>query len=539
MTKDFNVGFFNAAMKQLKIGSKAEDFATDYANASNQIKGSSLWNQAYEEGLKQFATMDFHKGSEGKIDKEEMNIVGLYVERMNGKSIHLPDTLDTFTGNTLLEEFRAPDGQPILQSNPDIEEAHHLKPVETLTKKELEAELEMYKQMGITEEAQDAADTPAKDIPPKEMSEDKKPPQQTELPDKDTSAKQLDPELAKLKSAKLKNKSKTQSDITPEQRELETLRKEVQALRQKRNMLDKNSDVVDMHVGTFNQGNLGSCSMLSQVNGLSDEQMKRIISKKTDENGKTYYEVTFPIDNGTNRSVKVTEEELKNRKITVTEGETSRDITAFSRGDADVTLMEMAYIKRFGIDPIMNGGDLKFLNDVFTFPEEQNQHVGTTYNVTEDKLIKAMQNGEHLSIGLHHTSRLPEDFSYTAKAEASNGVSAQWEYVSRGERNQVLERLKEMLEKYGTPGEAADISKYEKMSDAELMEATYRFVSYDFWFTAQLTLSDGNSIIEDHAYSLKDYDPDKKELTLANPHNSNEDIKIPLDIATQFFDISG
>ena len=539
MSQNFILGLFNSAMKQVKVGTTAEEFATNYANASNSEKGSSLWQQHYEAGLKQFATLDFHADSKGKIDDAEMNVIGLYVERMNGKSVHLPDTLETFAGNSMLEDFRAPDGHPILPSNPEIQEAHHLKPVETLTKEELEAELEMYRQMGITEEVQDAADAPAKDIPTKESSDDNKSSQDNEPSDKYTSEKQLDPELVRLKAANAKNKVKHQADVSPEQKELEILRKQVQVLRQKRNMLDKNSDVVDMHVGTFNQGNLGSCSMLSQVNGLSDEQMKRIISKKTDENGKTYYEITFPIDSGTNRSVRVTEEELQNRKITVTEGETSRDITAFSRGDADVTLIEMAYIKRFGIDPIINGGDLKFVNDVFTFPDENKRHVGTSYEVTEDKLIKAMQTGEHLSVSLHHTSRLPEDFSYTAKAETSNGITAQWQYTSRGERAQVLERLKEMFEKYGAKDEAEDMSKYENMSDAELMEATYRFVSYDFWFTAQLTLSDGNSIIEDHAYTLKGYDPDKKELTLANPHNSNEDIKIPLEIATQFFDISG
>ncbi|MBR6098711.1 hypothetical protein IKP85_03085 [bacterium] len=538
MNKNFITSWFNAAMKQVKAGTSAVEFATNYANASQAEKGSSLWQQNYEAGLKQFETIDFHAGSKGVIDDAEMSVIGLYVERMNGKGVKLPDNIETFSGNSMLEDFRASEGSPAPKVNPDIDEVHHLKPVDVMTKEELEAEMAQYKQLGLIETFEKAYDESEPETEKKGADE-----HQVVKVQPKSSGEVLDDNIAfnadmkaKLKAQHHKNTLET---LSSEEKELNQLRKQVSGLRAKRNMIDKNSDIVDFHIGTFNQGGLGSCSMLAQLNGLSDEQLKRIIKKKTDNNGKIYYEVTFPIDAGTKNSVIVTEAELSNREITVTDGKQTQTVSAFSTGDTDVTLMEMAYIKRFGINPVVNGGDFKFLNDIFTFPDENRTHVGTSYEVTEDKLIKAMRNGEHLSLGLHHTSRLPGDFSYTDSTRTVSGITTQWKYEGKNERADVLSRLKAMLEKYGSNGDKVDISEYEKMSDAELMDATYRFVSQDFWFTARLELSNGYSIIEDHAYSLKAYDPVKKELTLVNPHNSNEDIIIPLEIAQKFFDISG
>ena len=495
MTEGFNLKFFNAAMKAIKPGTSSTEFATNYANACNAEKGSSLWQKAYEEGLKQFSTMDMHKGSEGKIDEEELKIIGLYVERMNGKSQKLPQTVEEFSGNKTLDSLWHKESRPQKPSNPNIPERHHLKPIDTMTKEEIQAEISKYTEMGLIKES---------------CEEDKD---------------------------EIKN---TKSDISDKktmlpENELKLLKAQLSSIRAELNETDKNSDIIDMHIGTFNQGGLGDCTMLSQLNGLTDEQLAKIIQRKTDENGKIFYEVTFPIDFNNGTSVKITEEELKSRELSITNGDTTYTETKFSIGDADVTLMEMAYIRRFGIDPAVLGADMKFVNDIFSFPGEKT-HVGTTYNLTEEKLISAMKDNEHATLSLTHASRLKEDFSYEETFQSSSGITAEMGLYKLDKKKIVIERLKAMYEKLGN--ENPDLSEYEKMSEAELMNAVNRFVSEDFWFTGELRLSNGVSIIEDHAFSLKNYNPQTKELTIANPHKNNEDIIIPLDIAEKYFEIS-
>lgn len=527
----FDMNMFNAAMKLLKIGTTAEEFATNYADASQSAKGSSIWQKNYEQGLQQFKTIDFSKGSENKIDENEFNVVGLYVERLNGKSKNLPKTLETFSGNSGIESLRALEREPMKKSSDDIEEKQNLKPVDVMTKEELLAELDEYeksqkadfKSGNDTERSQKATIQEEKGDMPEKMEADN-------LKQKDKAKL-----LAQLSKDKEKDAVKTNN---PEDKELKSLRKAVSIARIERNEVDKNSDKVDFHAGTFNQGDLGSCAMLSQVNGLSDDKLKRIIKEKNDDNGKKYYEVTFPIDTNSGISVRVSEEELKNQSIDIADAGKTHMISGFTRGDADVTLLEMAYVKRFGVAPVINGGDLKFVNDIFTFPEENIQHVGSDYNVTEEKLLNAMKNGEHLSVGLRDCSRLSESFSYADIFTSESGVTAKWGFNNSGMRTSAEMVLKDMFEKY-SGGQNSDISEFTKMSDAEFMDATNRYVSYDYGFIGALKLSNGYSLIENHAYTLKSYDPDKKELVLANPYASNEAIRIPLDVAVQFFDISG
>ena len=94
-----------------------------------------------------------------------------------------------------------------------------------------------------------------------------------------------------------------------------------------------------------------------------------------------------------------------------------------------------------------------------------------------------------------------------------------------------------MFAKYSPDGNV-DMSQYENMSDAELMDATNRYVSNDYGFCGTIQLSNGNKLMENYAYTLKGYDENTKEIVIANPHHSNEDIRIPIDIASALFDIS-
>ena len=138
---------------------------------------------------------------------------------------------------------------------------------------------------------------------------------------------------------------------------------------------------------------------------------------------------------------------------------------------------------------------------------------------------------------LKHTSRLPEDFSYLDSVTSAGGISTSWVFESPATRRQALESLETMLEKY-SDGADVDMSKYEQMSDAELMNETFRYVSRDYGFCGALSLSNGSIIIEDHAYSLKGFDEQTGEVIIANPHHSNEDIGVPIEIAQRYFDIS-
>ena len=520
MAEDFNLNFFNSAMKKLQVGSSADEFATNYADASNESKGSSLWQKYYNEGLKQYATMDIHSGSEGQIDNDEFKIVGLYLERLNNPEIARRPSVQTDIGsNTLLERLGGKDHE-IVASRDDIPELQHLKPVEAMTIEEVRQELEEYRALGLV-------------VSPADTEQEPKAPSDQQKKSKD---------LAKIQGNSIAMPDKperTQKSREVEHKELSEdaiLRRDLETARLLRSKIDAGSDKVDYHVGSFNQGVFGTCAMLSQVNGLSDDVLHRMIKEKTDENGKKYYEVTFPIDSDKNISVRVTAEELSSGSMVVSNGEISQNISGFSEGDADVALIEMAFIKRFGVNTTINGVDIKFANDIFTYPDENNPHVGTDYEITEEKIQRALARHEHATVTIKHTSHLSGDFSYNKPIECSNGTTAHWVFPG-SDRDDALKKLEKMLKKYSSE-DSVDMSVYEQMSDAELMDATQRFVSDDYGFYGSIQLSNGCTIMENHAYTLKGYDPATKELILANPYKSNEDIRVGIEIAEQLLEIS-
>ena len=531
MENNFNMKFFDAAMKMLKKGSTAEEFATNYANASNAQRGSSVWQQNYQAGLQQFETMDFHSGSKGQIDEDEYKVVGLYVERLNGKTYHLPDNIDELNSNSSLAELREYDVQKQPPARADIAERHNLKPIDAMSEDEIRQELAEYKALGLLEDPSADNDTEGK-----LNEQEAKPSAESEAQIKhniDTS--KLSADSAALIERMLQSKTEKAAKHKS-MTELELLKKQLGDARLILNTIDAGSDEVDFHVGTFNQGKLGSCVMLSQLNGLSDETLRRMIKPKTDDNGKKYYEVTFPIDSNSGKSVVISEEELQSQKIQITDGNITKNLTGFSTGDMDVTLLEMAFYKRFGVDAASDGVDVKLGHDIFTYPEENKQHVGTSYELTETKVKEAVANRDHVSINFKHPSRLPENFSYNSTITSASGITANWIFDG-SERDNALNALAVMFAKY-SPDEKADLSQYERMSDAELMDATNRFVSQDYGFCGTIQLSNGYKLMENHAYSLKGYDENTKEIILANPHKSNEDIRIPIDIASALFDIS-
>ena len=75
-----NINFFNAALKLLRVGNSesndigttADEFAENYSNASGAEKGSSVWNEYFEQGKEEYKIINTD-GKDG-ITQEEYNI---------------------------------------------------------------------------------------------------------------------------------------------------------------------------------------------------------------------------------------------------------------------------------------------------------------------------------------------------------------------------------------------------------------------------------------------------------------------------------
>ena len=114
---------------------------------------------------------------------------------------------------------------------------------------------------------------------------------------------------------------------------------------------DKNSDIVDFHIGTYTQGINMCCSVLAQLDTMSDNEIKDMIQIKEDSDNKLSYYVTFPQDKWNDKAtVKITEEELNSWILTINEDWQERTLDNLPKGDKDVTLIIMAFIKRFWAD---------------------------------------------------------------------------------------------------------------------------------------------------------------------------------------------
>ena len=466
-----HIKFFNAAIRLLKIGTTQDEFAKNYANASGVDSNSSIWNEYYKKGIEEYSTINLD-GVDG-ISEKEYNKIEYLIERLTPKGIQNL-SFENFAGNKFIEGIRS----KLLPKESDSsvktdEEQQNLKPVVLMSDDEVIAEIRM-----------------------------------------------LEP------------------DFDLENNDIKVLRKTLDELRKRQNTYDKNSDVIDYNIGSFNQGSFGTCTILASVNKLTESQLKTMI-EEGEQNGVEGYFVTFPMDmeldeNSNYAKTKtqfISKEELSSGTIEIQ----GISISGFSTGDLDVQLIEMAYAKRFGVDPMLNGADLKFAREIFAFPEDNYRPItnqSTTsedYQITEDKLMAANKEGEHVVVALKHAKNLPDDFSYTEGLTSEySDMTASWKF-SKFDKMMLRRHLEMDPEKF---------EKFEAMSNGEQMDIANRFISTEYGFTGELMLSNGVSISENHAYSVISYNPETKIVTLSNPHANNENIEIPLDIAQKFFDIS-
>lgn len=166
------------------------------------------------------------------------------------------------------------------------------------------------------------------------------------------------PETKTLKEPKQMSDSQIQEELSEYGIEdIPTKRKKLlimlNELRTQRAIYDENSDIVDGHIGTYAQPeNNNMCSLLAQIDTMSDEEITKLYQIKTDANGNKFYEVKFP---QAQEAVVVTAEEIENGEIIINENGETRVLSNFTKGDADVRMLEMAFIRSFGAETMLNG----------------------------------------------------------------------------------------------------------------------------------------------------------------------------------------
>lgn len=244
-------------------------------------------------------------------------------------------------------------------------------------------------------------------------------------------------------------------------------------IRREKNDIDKNSNIVDGHIGTFSQGHNNNCTLLSLINDLSDEELKNICSKKQDKNGKTHYIVNFPEDNG-KKPIKITQDEIDNKSIKYK----NKEILGFSTGDNDMTLLEMAYIKRYGLNMKKYGERPPTVLERFQNPKNNNTPTNYYDSIDENMLL----DDTHKEIMLTDRDYLKQNKHFFAKNFAlKNGITINLTTEqNRGQR---------------------DIAEF----------------------------SNGITLWGEHAYSVKSYNPKTKEVTLVDPAENSTDIIVPFD----------
>ena len=102
---------------------------------------------------------------------------------------------------------------------------------------------------------------------------------------------------------------------------------------------DKNSDIIDFHIGTFTQYEKSKyCAVLAQLDNMTDDEIRDMIEFKEESNS---YRIIFPNGDYTD----ITEEALNSWSVTV--DWENRILNDLPKGDKDVKLITMAYVQKF------------------------------------------------------------------------------------------------------------------------------------------------------------------------------------------------
>ena len=490
---NFNENFYHEALRMLNVGTTKDEFAKNYANASQESSNSSIWQELYNDGQKIFTQNLDIVNSNDTIDEDEFKLF----EYILGFLKNLPN-YNTKEQNT--PSYRGETNNPYiigvdekLENLPEgineeklknQEELTHLKSVEIMSRQEMIEEIEQYNLDYVITDDKDDIDV--RNI------------------------------LSGIRRYIVKN--------------------------------DKGSKGIDYHIGSFFQGKLGNCGPLSQIAQLKDDELKKYVQEGNDDNGK-YYIVTFPMDiNNPENSVKIYEKEVLSGELQLPHVNTP--LRGFSHGDDDVTLWEMAYARRFGTASVEAGETLGSVQNMFTEPDVEGSH--GEYRATEEKLTLA--NTKKASLGTTMWTQEDEHMSYLDEAKTKNGDTARWKLAKS--REQIEKNLKTKFpqideSKYKNlneqefmefimlliqPDKQVDKNKIKTMTTEEISK--YLEQCKGFSFNENLILSNGQKIIIGHAYIFRSYNPETKELIISDPNRAYEDIVINKDIAEKFLRIS-
>ena len=541
-----NINFFNAAIKLLRVeniekadlGTTENEFAENYANASGAAKGSSVWNDYFEEGKKEYKIIN----SDGKdgITQEEFNKVKFYINKISQPFKHLAeDFLSGFDGdNKYISEIRT----RVTQDNSKIPEKfdENIPQDNANVQQMTEEQKAKLKELLLNKKTRKTKIQNVQEKPILETNHSER--KNLKMIETMTREEIVSELLEYDKNYKVKDETDT-----------EVLKKYLQEAREYNIKNDQNSNAVDYHIGTFAQGTHGTCTLLSKINCLSEDILRKIYQEVPAGSGN--YQVTFPLDFGNeNKTVTITKEELETGEISIKD-DTGKEYTLndFSHGDKDVALLEMAFMKRFGTRISLNGADIKMIEEIFTFPEDKEKRVTPeeqrtveSYQITEDKIIQALNDGNHPIVGVQLASRLPADFSYQDVVEVTdnngNTISAHWGFANESNESDARKNLKRLL------GHNSPLySQIDSMPVGKFMDLANKFVGgkssdcdneYGYGFIGAIILSNGVSVIENHALSIVDYNPETKTVMLANPNYNSASVPIPLAIMEKFFEIS-
>lgn len=482
--------FYHKALSMLQIGTTKNEFAANYANASNEVKGSAKWNSIFNEGQNVFSKYLDIVDTNETIDENEYKMFKYVVDYIKNLKPLVKET--SLTEPIFKGHSQASSGTLIARNSDFVgdeglknrDETKGLKPIEQMSIEEIKQELTEY---NINFENLDEID----------------------------------------------------------------LRNLITSTRNFIIKHDKNSEKVDFHVGTFAQNGQGSCSILAQIASLGDEQLREMIH--INDNGD--YEVTFPMDkNDPSKTVTVKKENLESGKLELEiedeDGNTRTvSVGAFSEGDLDVTLIEMAYTLRFGYNSLVQGESIASASQIFTEPV-QGESPHDSF-VTEE-LLKEKLNTGHAITGLKYFATEAESkIGFTEEFQSESGLSAKWELSSS--RTSVEKKLKrqfpeipeskykdlneqefmEFIMLLECPAEERDSEKMKNMTKAELLD--YYQKTNGFTYQQVLKLSNGQTIIANHAYQVKSYDESTKEVIIVNPWSNYEDIILPYDLYEHYF----
>ena len=255
---------------------------------------------------------------------------------------------------------------------------------------------------------------------------------------------------------------------------------------------DKNSNIIDFHIGTYIQGESKYCTVLAQLDTMTDDEIKDMIQIEEDSDNKISYHVTFP--NG--ETTVISEEELNSWTI----NKEWEDITLndLPKWDKDVKLITMAYVKTFWTHIVGNWEWQYKAQNKFRKPGEQlydNQYfedIQDYSNLPKYSTISVINSDELKRKGFEFKVRTKEEVSWIKDAITKSEATSNGWWAS-----------------------IITLSNDKKVC----ITATYMYIS------------DWTLIPVGHAMTIRWYDETSEELIISgNEFNNISEIRIPKEL---------